>query len=124
MSRIAALAALVLLCFPALADGAAAARLGALLAGMQRIEASFSQRLLDEQGESMQESSGRVLIAHPGRFRWETTAPFEQLVVSDGSGRKLAVLDLPDGGFSSAARAGRPPLHQHVDDRGERRDSG
>ena len=85
MSRIAALAALVLLCFPALADGAAAARLGALLAGMQRIEASFSQRLLDEQGESMQESSGRVLIAHPGRFRWETTAPFEQLVVSDGT---------------------------------------
>ena len=39
MSRIAALAALVLLCSHALADSAAATRLGALLAGMQRIEA-------------------------------------------------------------------------------------
>jgi len=84
VSRIAALAALVLLCSHALADSAAAARLGALLAGMQRIEAGFSQRLIDEGGETMQESSGRVLLAHPGRFRWETTDPFEQLVVSDG----------------------------------------
>jgi outer membrane lipoprotein carrier protein len=84
VSRIAAVAALVLLCSHALADSAAATRLGALLAGMQRIEAGFSQRLLDESGEVMQESSGRVLLSHPGRFRWETTDPFEQLVVSDG----------------------------------------
>jgi outer membrane lipoprotein carrier protein len=85
VSGIAALAALLLLCAHATADGAAAARLGVLLAGMQRIEATFTQRLIDEAGEAMQQSSGRVLLAHPGRFRWETTQPFEQLVVSDGS---------------------------------------
>jgi len=85
VSRFAALAALFLLCAQSLADNAAAARLGVLIGGMQRIEASFAQRLLDEGGQIMQESSGRVLLAHPGRFRWETTAPFAQLVVSDGT---------------------------------------
>jgi outer membrane lipoprotein carrier protein len=83
--RIVALTALLLLCSRALPDDVAASRLGVLLGGMRSIEAAFSQRLSDESGEPMQESSGRVLLAHPGRFRWETTAPFEQLVVSDGT---------------------------------------
>lgn len=85
MSRFAAVAALWLLCSHAFADAAAAARLGTLLGGMRRIEADFTQRLLDESGALIQQSSGHVLLAHPGRFRWETRDPFEQLVVSDGS---------------------------------------
>ncbi|MCB1631828.1 MAG: outer membrane lipoprotein chaperone LolA [Pseudomonadales bacterium] len=85
MSRFAAVAALVLLCSAAFADAGAATRLGALLGGMRRVEADFVQRLFDESGAEIQQSSGHVLIVHPGRFRWETREPFEQLVVSDGA---------------------------------------
>ena len=77
-----------LLCFlpvPVLADAAVVARLGELLAGMRSIEAAFNQQLKDEKGALIQESSGRVVLSHPGRFRWETAPPFTQLVVSDGN---------------------------------------
>jgi outer membrane lipoprotein carrier protein len=84
VSRLAAVAALLLFAGPALADAAAATRLGVLLQGMRQIEADFRQTLVDEQDEVLQESSGRVALQHPGRFRWETVSPFEQLVVSDG----------------------------------------
>lgn len=86
MSRLIALAALFLaVSLRAHADPAAAARLGELLAGMRQIEARFTQQLKDGAGELLQESGGTVVLAHPGRFRWETAAPFAQLVVSDGS---------------------------------------
>jgi outer membrane lipoprotein carrier protein len=86
LSRVIALAALLCLCcFGVAAEPAAALRLGELLDGMRQLEARFHQRLIDERGEILQESSGRVVLSHPGRFRWETDAPFEQLVVSDGS---------------------------------------
>jgi outer membrane lipoprotein carrier protein len=79
------LAVLCLLASRVYADAAPVARLGELLAGMRSIEATFNQQLKDEKGSLIQESSGRVVLAHPGRFRWETAPPFEQLVVSDGS---------------------------------------
>jgi outer membrane lipoprotein carrier protein len=86
LSRVSALAALLFLsCEQAFADAAAVTRLGELLGGMRRIEAAFRQSLLDEQGALLQESSGRVELVHPGRFRWETAPPYEQLVVCDGT---------------------------------------
>lgn len=85
MLRFAAVAAWWLLCSSAFADDAAALRLGTLLGSMRELEADFSQHLFDEKGELLQQSSGHVLLAHPGRFRWETREPFEQLVVSDGT---------------------------------------
>ena len=75
---------LFLLCGGLHAADSPATRLGQLLAGMRQIEAGFNQRLLDERGELLQESSGTVQLAHPGRFRWETAPPYAQLVVSDG----------------------------------------
>lgn len=84
MLRYALGAVLALLCLPAAADPAAVTRLGALLAGIRQFEAGFHQVLLDESGATLQESDGRVLVRHPGHFRWETTVPAEQLVVSDG----------------------------------------
>ncbi|MBP8926161.1 MAG: outer membrane lipoprotein chaperone LolA [Pseudomonadales bacterium] len=85
MSRLAALAAMLVFCAQTLAAPEAAARLGVLLQGMRQIEADFHQTLLDEHDEVLQESAGRVVLQHPGRFRWETRSPFEQLVVSDGA---------------------------------------
>lgn len=85
MPRVFLLAALCLSAYSAFADAPSVARLGELLAGMRSIEASFHQQLKDEKGALIQESAGRVVLAHPGRFRWETAPPFEQLVVSDGT---------------------------------------
>ncbi len=76
---------MLVFCAQTLAAPEAATRLGVLLQGMRQIEADFHQTLLDEHDEVLQESTGRVVLQHPGRFRWETRSPFEQLVVSDGA---------------------------------------
>ena len=84
MQRLACFLVFCLLAVAVRAQTDGVARLGELLAGMRSIEAEFHQQLKDGKGVLVQESGGRVVLAHPGRFRWETKPPFEQLVVSDG----------------------------------------
>lgn len=43
----------------------------------------FQQTLIDDKGEHLQESSGEFFLQRPGLFRWETKAPFPQLLVSN-----------------------------------------
>jgi outer membrane lipoprotein carrier protein len=43
----------------------------------------FEQTLADDKGIMLQESSGDFFLQRPGYFRWETKAPFPQLLVSD-----------------------------------------
>ena len=49
------------------------------------VRAVFHQTVTDENGETMQDSTGVVLLSRPGRFRWSYKEPFEQVVVSDGT---------------------------------------
>lgn len=58
--------------------------LASLLAPLANSAGVYSQRLIDAKGEELQASSGRFAVAEPGRFRWHTETPFEQLLVSDG----------------------------------------
>jgi outer membrane lipoprotein carrier protein len=60
------------------------ARLEALLAASDSIHARFHQVLLDTEGEAIQEADGELWIMRPDRFRWDYSAPFDQLIVSDG----------------------------------------
>lgn len=77
---------LVLIACPVRADDAAAqARLQAWLNGLDTLQASFTQTVLDANLNAAQESSGVFYLMRPGKFRWNTTAPFEQVVVADGS---------------------------------------
>ncbi len=46
--------------------------------------ASFKQSLVDSNGETTDQSSGTLLISRPGKFRWATDDPYEQLLVADG----------------------------------------
>lgn len=46
--------------------------------------ADFSQTVFDGDGKKIQESKGVVEFSRPGKFRWQYTTPFEQLVVGDG----------------------------------------
>ena len=47
--------------------------------------ASFSQSVVDIDGEKLQDSSGVVEFYRPDKFRWHYQKPFEQLVVGDGT---------------------------------------
>ncbi|EJN6828574.1 outer membrane lipoprotein chaperone LolA [Vibrio cidicii] len=46
--------------------------------------AQFSQTVLSPEGETIMEGEGTVEIARPSLFRWNTTFPDENLLVSDG----------------------------------------
>lgn len=46
--------------------------------------ADFSQQVISPEGETVMEGEGTVEIARPSLFRWSTTFPDENLLVSDG----------------------------------------
>lgn len=68
----------------AAAEDSGATRVEQFLQGLQSFEASFNQRLTDKSGRVLDESSGRLAIQRPNRFRWDYEAPAEQVIVADG----------------------------------------
>lgn len=80
---------LVVLCLT-LASGLATASDAALadflgrIKSLQTMDAAFAQSTKDHDGQVLQQMTGRLMVAKPGKMRWETDAPFEQLVVADG----------------------------------------
>ncbi len=45
----------------------------------------FEQRLVNENDDIVESSSGAFWIMRPGRFRWAYDEPYEQLLVADGT---------------------------------------
>ncbi|WP_461480636.1 outer membrane lipoprotein chaperone LolA [Porticoccus sp.] len=62
----------------------AANALRARLAGLDSLTAKFEQTVYAAEGDVLQQASGQMQAARPGRVRWQTDAPLEQLIVSDG----------------------------------------
>ena len=54
------------------------------LAELQTLSANFEQRVTAADGHPLQQSSGVLQLAKPGRIYWVAEPPFEQTVVSDG----------------------------------------
>jgi outer membrane lipoprotein carrier protein len=54
------------------------------LQSVTSIDAQFEQSTVDAQGQEMQTITGQLIVARPGKMRWQTQPPYEQLVVSDG----------------------------------------
>ena len=52
---------------------------------VQTYNTQFWQVVLDEGLNTIEESSGTMQLARPGRFRWDYEPPNEQLIVSDGN---------------------------------------
>lgn len=52
--------------------------------GLSTFTATFEQTITDTKGIVTQEASGVVTISRPGQFRWDYTAPYEQVVLGDG----------------------------------------
>ncbi|MGE0486879.1 MAG: outer membrane lipoprotein chaperone LolA [Gammaproteobacteria bacterium] len=57
----------------------------AYLNGLVSFVASFTQQRFDEDGALLETAHGDCAIARPGRFRWNYTDPYAQLIVSDGA---------------------------------------
>ena len=53
--------------------------------------AQFAQIVVDKNLKQLQQATGTMEFARPGRFRWEYDKPYEQLIVGDGT--KLWVYD-------------------------------
>ena len=51
---------------------------------LKALEATFEQRLYDEQHELIETASGRFYLHRPRRLRWEYLTPYRQQIVTDG----------------------------------------
>ncbi len=67
------------------ADGSARARLDRFAEGLKSLSGHFRQSMTDANGHQGKTSEGKVALQAPRQFRWETTSPYEQLIVADGS---------------------------------------
>ena len=86
MKRFAAIIATFALTLAAhAATGNARAKLDAFATNLHSLTGSFSQTLTDANGQAGKSSSGTLALEAPRQFRWETTAPYKQTIVADGS---------------------------------------
>lgn len=69
-------------------------RLKAFVSGAKTVEAEFTQTVTDKRGRVTQQASGTMAFARPGKFRWDYRAPYEQIIVGDGSRLWLYDTDL------------------------------
>ncbi len=67
------------------ADDAALQRLTTLLDPVKSLQANFVQTVTDADKKVLQTSQGSIAVKRGNRLRWETTAPFAYLIVTDGS---------------------------------------
>ncbi|MGH8197325.1 MAG: outer membrane lipoprotein chaperone LolA [Steroidobacteraceae bacterium] len=93
------------------AEKSAARRLEAALGGLTSLRAEFRQSVTDARGRVTETAEGTVLLARPGRFRWDYRVP-EQLIVSDGVTVWFHDIDLEQVTIRSAADtiAGTPAM--------------
>lgn len=51
---------------------------------LKTIESDFSQTLLNESGEIIENSSGKLYLLQPDKFYWSYQIPYSQKIISDG----------------------------------------
>jgi chaperone LolA len=80
------IAAIILLCLaPLVAHAGAIDKLKTFIATTHSARANFTQEVLDQNGNRIQNASGIMEFQRPGKFRWTYQKPYEQLIVGDGS---------------------------------------
>jgi outer membrane lipoprotein carrier protein len=79
--------------FSGTAHAGAVDQLKSFVDGTKGARADFSQAVSGKSGRKPQLSSGKMMFARPGKFRWVYEKPYPQVLVGDG--RKLWVYD-PD----------------------------
>ena len=80
---------LILLIFSVLfsvaAEAATVEELKTLLRETNTARSRFAQMVLDKNLKKLQESTGTMQFARPGKFRWEYEKPYQQTIVGDGT---------------------------------------
>ncbi|MFY9180533.1 MAG: outer membrane lipoprotein chaperone LolA [Venatoribacter sp.] len=61
---------------------------------LQNLQTEFTQTTRDARGNSLQKLEGQMIVAKPGKMRWQTKPPYEQLVISDGQSVWIYDVDL------------------------------
>ena len=74
---------LYLLTLPVLSSEAIQ-QLDKFFAEVDSFDGHFIQTVFDEQGQIVQNAQGDVALHKPGRFRWQYTEPYPQLILADG----------------------------------------
>ena len=72
--------------------GAAENKLRDFHSNVKSFKASFTQKVYDESGSTIQSGSGKVVLLRPGMFRWDYAKPDKQVVISNG--KKIWIYDL------------------------------
>jgi outer membrane lipoprotein carrier protein len=54
------------------------------LSGVSSWSADFAQTIDDGHGKIARSAAGKLYLQKPGKFRWDYTAPSEQLILADG----------------------------------------
>ena len=67
------------------AEDYALEQLVGLLQQTSTLQADVEQLVMDQEGRELQEVSARLQMEKPANFRWEVTAPYSELMVTDGS---------------------------------------
>ena len=77
----------VLLSVSSFADAAdeARARLQAFSTDLHSLDGAFEQSVTGAKGSRGEPSKGTLALKAPRQFRWQTTSPFEQTIVADGT---------------------------------------
>jgi outer membrane lipoprotein carrier protein len=88
------LVAFVLLCAAVTAQADGVGDLEAFYNNVDSLSAEFEQEQKDDGGQTLQQASGTFLLSRPDRFRWEYTAPYQQVIVSDGETFRFYDVDL------------------------------
>jgi outer membrane lipoprotein carrier protein len=78
-------AVLMLFVIPVSAQAGAIDKLKTFIATTHSAQANFTQQVLDQNGNQIQNASGIMQFQRPGKFRWTYQKPYEQLIVGDGS---------------------------------------
>lgn len=73
----------VLLSLPS-AHAGAIDKLHQFLNSTKTLQGDFAQIVVTKNGVKPQEASGVMMIAKPGKFRWQIEKPYRQLLVGDG----------------------------------------
>lgn len=66
------------------AADSARSRLDAFAKDLRAVSASFDQQVVDAKGGRGKNTHGSLALKAPRQFRWETAAPYKQLIVADG----------------------------------------
>lgn len=68
--------------------------LATFLDKLDSLQSSFTQTLVDENGQTLETSSGVLYLKQPGKFHWAYKEPYEQKIISDGESLWVYDVDL------------------------------